>query len=108
MGMGRAILAAVAFIVIAGATALWLSPAARLALATAIHPESRTPSASHGHAHGNGDHHGPPGVLKLSTEQIAEAKIELAPADKGTLARRLSCLARSCRTSTASAASPPR
>ena len=89
MGMGRAILAAVAFIVIAGATALWLSPAARLALATAIHPESRTPSASHGHAHGNGDHHGPPGVLKLSTEQITNAKIELAPAGAGTLTRRI-------------------
>ena len=89
MGMGRAILAAVAFIVIAGATALWLSPAARLALATAIHPESRTPSASHGHAHGNGDHHGPPGVLKLSTEQITKAKIELAPAGAGTLTRRI-------------------
>ena len=89
MGMGRAILAAVAFIVIAGATALWLSPAARLALATAIHPESRTPSASHGHAHGNGDHHGPPGVLKLSAEQITKAKIELAPAGEGTLTRRI-------------------
>ncbi len=89
MGMGRAILAAVAFIVIAGATALWLSPAARLALATAIHPESRTPSASHGHAHGNGDHHGPPGVLKLSAEQITNAKIELAPAGAGTLTRRI-------------------
>ena len=89
MGMGRAILAAVAFIVIAGATALWLSPAARLALATAIHPESRTPSASHGHAHGNGDHHGPPGVLKLSAEQITKAKIELAPAGGGTSTRRI-------------------
>lgn len=48
-----------------------------------------------GHGHGAGGHggeeheEGPEGVIKMSPEQVAAAKIDVAPVDKGTLARRI-------------------
>lgn len=41
-------------------------------------------------AHGHGaEKEGPEGVVKMSPERLATAKIEIAPVDKGTLVRRL-------------------
>lgn len=42
-----------------------------------------------GHGHGEGEKEGPEGVIKMPPERVTAAKIEVAPADTGVLARRL-------------------
>jgi cobalt-zinc-cadmium efflux system membrane fusion protein len=78
----------------AGAAAIWLSPDARIAVAAAIKAAQGSPSKKvdqqgHAHVHGPGEKTAPEGFVKLSDEQIAKAKIDVAPAGKGTIARRL-------------------
>jgi membrane fusion protein, heavy metal efflux system len=84
-----------ATLLVAGGITLWLSPVVRMAvsaiLATAESNAGKKVGADRhsGHEHGSGMQHGAEGVIKLSAEQIENAKIELARADKGTLERRL-------------------
>jgi cobalt-zinc-cadmium efflux system membrane fusion protein len=90
--MGKIVVTVLVTVLLAAGGAIWLSPDARMVIARAITAAQGTPAkkpAGHGHDHAHGDD-GPEGSLKLTAEQIAKAKIELAPADKGTLARRLS------------------
>ena len=45
---------------------------------------------AHGHGHGSGEkHEGPEGVIKLTPERVAAAKIEVSPVEPGTLTQRL-------------------
>jgi membrane fusion protein, heavy metal efflux system len=77
---------------LAAGAGLWHLPDARTAIARAVTAIQGTPPkrpAGHGHDHAHGEH-GSEGALKLTDEQIANAKIELAPAGKGTLVRRIS------------------
>ncbi len=95
MAPGRFLLALGAALLVAGNVTLWLSPVARTAVSAALEAAESAASkktgadGNGGHQHGPGEQHGAEGVIKLSDEQIEKAKIELAPADKGTLERRL-------------------
>ena len=92
----RFIAALAASLILAGGIALWLSPDARTAAFAVImgagHDASKKAEKSQGHdghKHHHGADHAPDGIIKLSAEQIERAKIELAPAEKGVLAHRL-------------------
>jgi membrane fusion protein, heavy metal efflux system len=90
--MGKIVATIAVTALLAAGAAIWWSPDARTVIARAITVAQGTPAkkpAGHGHDHAHGEH-GPEGSLKLTAEQIAKARIELAPADKGTLARRIS------------------
>ena len=90
--MGKIVVTIAVTVLLAAGGAIWLSPDARTVIAQALATAQGTPAkkpAGHGHDHAH-EEHGPEGSIKLTAEQIAKAKIELAPADKGTLARRLS------------------
>jgi cobalt-zinc-cadmium efflux system membrane fusion protein len=78
---------------VAAAIAVWLRPDARAVLANAVaavqgSPATK-PATEHNHAHGSEAAHGAEGVVKLTPEQLAKAKIEFASVGKGTIARRL-------------------
>ena len=89
--MGRIVATIVAAVLLAAGGAIWFSPDARTAIGNAIKAVQATPAtkpAGHGHDHAHGDH-GPEGTIKLSAQQITKANIELTPAGKGVLARRI-------------------
>ncbi|SDD94907.1 efflux RND transporter periplasmic adaptor subunit [Belnapia rosea] len=55
--------------------------------------EGAEPASGKGHAHGPGEDHGdeaPEGAVRMSEEQIASARIEVAEAGPGSVARRVS------------------
>ena len=95
MAFSRRLTALAAALLIAGGAALWLSPQMRATVLAALKPTDRHVSnhardSEHGHGahkHGSGAHG--EGSIKLNAEQIAKAKIELAPADKGALTHRI-------------------
>jgi cobalt-zinc-cadmium efflux system membrane fusion protein len=75
----------------AAALAFQYSPTFRAgvySIANAVQGPAADPPAGNAHGHGHEDH-GPEGVVKLSEDQIARARIELADAGKGLLARRV-------------------
>ena len=51
---------------------------------------STKPAAKGGHAHGAEEKEGPKGVVQMTPDRVSAAKIEVAPAAKGMLARRIS------------------
>jgi cobalt-zinc-cadmium efflux system membrane fusion protein len=77
--------------------ALWVSPEVRTALSAMLDPAERHAASKawvkghghNGHKHGPGEQHGAEGEIMLTGEQIEKAKIELATAGNGSLARRL-------------------
>ena len=72
-------------------SALGLAPALEAATpARAVEPAGR---GGHGHAHGPGDNHAeeaPEGTVRMTEEQVAAARIEVAEAVPGTVTRRVS------------------
>ncbi|TDH62315.1 efflux RND transporter periplasmic adaptor subunit [Dankookia rubra] len=70
-------------------SSLGLAPAVEVAAPA----RAAEPANGKGHAHGPGEEHGdeaPEGALRMTEEQIAGAKIEVAEAGPGTIARRVS------------------
>jgi cobalt-zinc-cadmium efflux system membrane fusion protein len=51
---------------------------------------SAKPAAKGGHAHGSEEKEGPKGVVQMTADRVSAAKIEVAAAAKGVLARRVS------------------
>jgi membrane fusion protein, heavy metal efflux system len=86
----RLLTALTAALLIAGGIALWVSPQLRATIFAAFKAaESHPNDHAHGGSHGHGGQHGAEGAIKLSAEQIEKAKIQIAPADRGALAFRL-------------------
>lgn len=69
-----------------GGIALWISPEARTALAPLVRVAKGVPSTQPTE---RGHDHGPPGVIKLTTDQIAKARIELAAVEGCTIAQQV-------------------
>jgi cobalt-zinc-cadmium efflux system membrane fusion protein len=80
--VGRVVVVAI----VAGAAALWFSPETRTALAPLIGMakgvQSKQPSERDGE-------HGPPGTIKLTADQIAKARIDLAPVGGCTITQQV-------------------
>jgi cobalt-zinc-cadmium efflux system membrane fusion protein len=93
MRFRKVVISFLALALLGGSAAVWLSPDVRVAVAGAIKaaqgvPAKKADEPGQGHAHSPGEKSGE-GTIKLSDEQIAKTKIELAAAAKGTIARRL-------------------
>jgi membrane fusion protein, heavy metal efflux system len=72
--------------ILAGGAAFWILPEARTALAPLIRVAKGVPSAQPAE---RGHDHGPPGVIKLTTDQIAKARIEVAEVGGCTISRQV-------------------
>jgi cobalt-zinc-cadmium efflux system membrane fusion protein len=81
-------------LLLAAGVTLWVSPQGRTLVSTmllsAIGEQGNKSEAGHaGHAHGREEPHGPEGTITLTAAQIERARINLAKADKGNIARTL-------------------
>jgi membrane fusion protein, heavy metal efflux system len=72
--------------VLIGGAALWISPETRMALAPLIGMAKGVPSKQPTERDG---HHGPPGTIKLTADQIAKARIDLVPVGGCALSRQI-------------------